>query len=320
VNDELMERLKAADPLAGAERLSAEEQREADALLARVIAEPAPERGRAGTRRVRHLALAGVGAACAVLAGLVAVDLLDSDGPPSGIVEKAVAAVTREDAVYHFIERKRARATDLPGGPPELIQESWYTTDGGRRTKTFRRRGGRVLEDFAGRRRPGRRGGPALRYTAFENRILESGFGSGGGRSAPVLDPYSGPAATLRRYQQQGRLRYAGSEKVRGRTAYRLDSGWQPGFISRSSRDRVQFLVDAETYLPLELRYREHTEGGARRTLVSEYLVYERLPLNRRNRGLLALGRYPGAKCSPFAHELTRAELGYDNPCRRGPQ
>jgi hypothetical protein len=44
--------------------------------------------------------------------------------------------------------------------------------------------------------------------------------------------------------------------------------------------------------------------------------VYERLPLNERNRAFLDLDPHPGAKCSQFAGELRGDKgVGFGNPC-----
>jgi hypothetical protein len=320
--DDLMERLAAADPLREAERLTPEEEREAEALLARLVAtpsDPATEQRRAAPRRLRRLALAGAGLACAGLAALAAIDVLDSDAPGPGVVDKAIAAVTRDDVVYHVLDRRRMSGSAVPprSKGESIMTESWHTTDGRRHEKYFEDRDGRkgkLLGEFAGRRRPGKTSGPALRYDAFQNLIHESGFGTTGSRS-PRIDPYSDPAGRLRELQKDGRLRVVGTEEVSGRTAYRLVSGVTRGF--QGSFVRVEFLVKSKTYLPLAQRYSERLKSGKSFELSIRYLIYEQLPLNARTRGLLALDRHPGAKCSPGAGEMRgKRSVGFPNPCR----
>lgn len=298
---ELMERLAAADPVRDREELTPDEQREADALLARLLAtrvEPQPQRPRA---RLRRRTLAVAAAACAALAGFAAIDLLDSGPAGPSVVDRAVAAVSR-GGVYHVVELITLR--DTPETRRDYATESWYTSDGRQHRQTYEVRGGkrgRLVEDFAGRRRAGRTSGAALLWDVSSNTISESGFARGEDAGP---DPFSAPGAQLRALEKQGRLRAEGTTTVDGRRAYRLVS--EP-----AGEERIEFTVDAETYLPLTQRV---TYGK----LVAEtrYQTYERVALNDESERRLALGPHPGAKCSEFAHELTeKRDLGFPNPC-----
>jgi hypothetical protein len=316
---DLMKRLAEADPLPDAEQLTPEDKREAEALLTRLLATPAvagTEERRPRRLRPRRLALAAAGVACSAAVAFAAVNLVDSDGPAPGVVERAVAAVTQEDSVYHVLERTRARG-NIPGAGHTVYLESWYTTDGRIHRKTFAASGerrGRLLGEEAGMRRPGRRGGRLLRYFPGENTITEGGFATG--RSpAPSIDSFGDPGAQLRALQEQGRLRAAGRTDVEGRPAYRLVSGPVTRADARTQEERVEFLVDADTYLPLAQRYSIGTDSDREREILTRYLVYERLPLDDRSRALLALDPHPGAECSPFAGDEGEGDLGFPNPC-----
>jgi hypothetical protein len=322
--NDLMERLAAADPLPGAEQLSFEEQHEADELLARVLAAPASRQRHTVLRpRARRWALAAVATACVVLAAFAAGNLLDEDAPGPNVVELAVAAVSDDDAVYHVLDRRRARSFgpgSLPSDNRTVYFESWHTTDGRQHQKFFASRGdhrGRLVGEYAGRRAPGRRGGPMLTWDARTNTITSVRFGtSRGSRGAPGLDQFAGPAAQLRALEAQGRLRSAGTVEVGGRRAYRLVS--DTARVSGGVRERSEFLVDAETYLPLASRYRQAgPENGYE--LITRYLVYERLPLDSRSEAKLDLDPHPGAKCAPHAGEIMGrgGSLGFPNPCAR---
>jgi hypothetical protein len=324
-----MEMLAAADPLAEGERLTPEEEREADALLARLLATPPRDAERRGgaRHRARRWTIAATAAAGAAAAVLAATSLIDSDAPGGGIVERAVAAVTREDVIYHVVERTRAEASFEPGRVRTHYIESWHTSEGHIHQRTFASRDGRkgrLLQDFAGRQLPGRRGGPLLRWEAWSNTITEGGFGRGpdAGTGVPILDPFSDPGAQLRRLQEEGRLSVAGTTRVGDRRAYRLVSDPVPHSQLRDGEERVEFLVDANTYLPLAMRYSSvHRSSDpehpiSRIDIVSRYLVYERLPLNERNRAFLDLDPHPGAKCSRYAGELRGEQgVGFPNPC-----
>lgn len=59
-------------------------------------------------------------------------------------------------------------------------------------------------------------------------------------------------------------------------------------------------------------------KGGLRQSVRWHYVVYERLPLNKRTESLLHLHAPRDAKCSPFAAEVNRrGPLGFPNPCAR---
>lgn len=322
---DLMERLAAADPLRDAERLGPDDQREADALLARLLATPAEHPGerRPERSRPRRVALAAAAVLFTAAAAFAAVNLLDSDSSGPGVVEKAVAAVTRDGVVYHVLQRGSGSSSGVPDqGRQSFYFESWHTTGGRTHRKIFAAEEGRrakLLEDSAGRRLPGRRGGPLLRWDVGSNTIYGGGFAVGpGATGAPRIDPFGDPGATLRALERDGRLRVAGTAQVGDRIAYRLVSGVVPG-PTEGERESVVFLVDSETYLPLAQRYSVRSGSAKPSTYRFRYLVYERLPLDSRTRARLDLDPHPGAKCSPGATDLKgrRAAIGFPNPCAR---
>jgi hypothetical protein len=193
--------------------------------------------------------------------------------------------------------------------------ESWNTADGRFHYKRYESPGpgAELLSDFAGRRLPGRDLAQALAWDARGNTIREMGYGFDSG-PVPNLDPLGDPGAQLRALEEQGRLRPAGTTEVDGRRAYRLESGPVSRPDEPTSEERVVFLVDAETYLPLVKQHSLDTSVG-RAMLVSRYTVYERLPLNEQTSELLALDPHPGAKCS--TPTVGADELGFPNPCAK---
>jgi hypothetical protein len=319
-HQELMQRLAGADPLRDGEQLTSEERREADALLARVLAAPleqaaAPHRSRS---RLRRRALSVAGAACAAVAALVAIDLLDADTSGTSVVDRAVAAVTREGVVFHVLEFTTYHDANLPAGARgEVFFEAWYTSDGRVHQKAGSVRAGqkgRLMEDFAGRRRPGRTVGAALRWDAFSNTISESGFARGEDEGVvPTLDSFQNPATQLRVLHEQGRLRVAETTWVNRNPAYRLVSNT---LAVDDGEFEIEYTVDAESYLPLSRRISTELDDGGTLQALTRYRVYERLALSDKTNRLLDLDPHPYAKCSEFAHELTEArDLGFPNPC-----
>jgi hypothetical protein len=312
---ELMERVSAADPVPDAEHLSAELQGEADALLERLLAAPPAERPTPARPRAPRLALATV---LVAVAAFGAASLLGSDeGPAPNVVSKAVAALTRDDAVYHAEVVAHYRGTDIEGLSGKAYFETWHTAGGRVRHRTFVTRDGRkgrLLTEYAGQRRPGRLGGPALSYDARRDRIYQIGFGRVPTvKGAPEVDPFD-PVRSLRELEATGRLRAAGQVEIDGRPAYRLVSGTVEG--AGRTLQRSVLLVDAETYLPREQRLFVRARTGATLRVRFRYLVYERLPLNERTETLLDFHPPRGAKCTPGTDKLIRkGSLGFPNPC-----
>lgn len=321
---DLMERLAAADPLRDGEQLTPEEEREAEALLARLLAapaEPAAPQRRPWRPRMRLRALAAVGVASAA-AAFATINLVAEDGGGRGVVEKAIAAVARDNSVYHLVERRRGTST-IPGarvGP--FYAESWYSSDGRRHEKVFAAAGGgrgRLLEEIAGRRRPGLLSGPLLRYDPRADTVYPSGFArAADAGELPFVDPHGDPGAGLRALEERGLLRLDGETRLGGVRAYRLVSESIPA--PEGDEQRFEYLVDSETYLPLVLRGSLRLDSGETLGFVSRFLVYERLPLDSRSEAKLDLDPHPGATCAIGAGELT---LGFPNPCppsgREGP-
>jgi hypothetical protein len=313
---DLMERLSAADPVADADRVSATEQHDADALLARLLATPAEQRTTRSSRRWPQLAAATAVLAVAVFA---AVSLLSSDdGPAPNVVAEAVAALTQKDAVYHAVYIGHMHSTEFPKARGNPYVETWHTTGGRLHWRTYAAkhgRKGRLYSDFAGQRRPGRLSGPALTYDAHSNEIYETGFGRiTGARGAPGVDEFD-PGGSLRQLQAEGRLRVAGEVEVDGRRAYRLVSGNVKG--PGGSVERSEIVVDAETYLPRMQRMFFRTPKG-HAVIEWDYVTYERLALNKRTSALLDFNPPPGAKCRPGTERLIhKGSLGFPNPCAK---
>ena len=292
---DLMERVRAADPAARAE-LGPGERAEADALLRRIVAEPRRPRRRLRVSPARwpRMAAAGAALACLTLAALVAVDLVrDDEG--SSIADRAYAAVSDDDVIYHYVLDTRASTRALP---PDLRRdlelangrlETWYRSDGSAfHSRQFRRgREGRlhlVLESAQSR-------GRLVDYNPERNVLGHSPRGAARGRSRPI-----GPLDEFRRAYRDGKVVERGKTTFLGRPAYRLlMQRGQPG----SFRQRMAYYVDQETYLPLGTRERTSLEIFGRRARVrtqSVYKLYERLPDTRANRRLLRMGRHPGAR------------------------
>jgi hypothetical protein len=277
---DVLERLASTDP---AQRAPAADERDADAVLASILADDgqAESAPRLGSGRRRSLATGAL--ACAILAGLALIlDLFESERPEPRVVEKTLAAVSSDRAIYHVVERFREHK--FPEEPSIVdqgfrwdstrFQEGWFGPGGRLHYRMFKSKGGRkgrVTTEVAGRaftcRRPRKCTIPPSNgrwYNRRTNVAQPIGLGprvptSSARDPLPRLDPSSDPGEFLRQAESTGRLQPAGTRRVGGRTAYRLIS---PKRVVGpfNSTATVEFLVDAATYFPLRerltMRYR----------------------------------------------------------------
>ena len=279
-----IERLTAADPLPEAERLSDAEQVEADALLARIVAEePATKPAR---RARRHWLPAVAATAAAAVFALVAIDVVDEDAPGPSVVDRAVAAVSVENSIYHTVQV-------LTFGHQHAYVQGWFGPRVSHQ-KIYYHRGKPATESVLRPRltRPGRHVG--IVFDAEHNLIQRARVYRGGGNSDfPEFDPSEDPAASLREFQREGRLRLVGSEEFEGRKVYRLvgDAAHKRGIRV----NRVVTLVDAKTYYPVLSKWVFARHGPARVRFTTRFTTYERLPATAENRKLLQMDPHPGA-------------------------
>jgi hypothetical protein len=310
---ELMERLERANPIPSGEAVTPEERRDADALLERIVAEPAskpaPQRRARPPLRPRRLALAGALGAALVAAAIVAVDLIDADRGPDGILEQAVAAVSQDDAIYAIAHRERHVTRPLEGRgrvQRDSAFRRYWLWAGGRRSRfldyRLRPNGepGRLMTESVSD------GSGLSWWNADTNEIivLDRSGEPEDPQSPPEDDDYPGvnpflePGAQLRALVDDGSLRVAGRTRLRGRSAYVLVSGRLSNPSPGIESERVTYLVDSRTFLPLALRMRvvaDLVHGRELMTTRVDYLRYERLPVTDANKALLRMSPHPGA-------------------------
>jgi hypothetical protein len=260
-----------------------------------LIAELRPSVRRRRGRRRWALTLAG--AACAAVAAIPVVDLLGSNGSGPGVIEKAVAAVSSEEAIYHSVSRL---TTD---GVTRYWDEAWIGPDGRRHGLLYEANGGDRGSLWLEASWDGSIGSS---FDARTNTLVvirahrDAGpVPSPQGPTLPSLNPTEDAGAQLRRLHEQGRLELAGTEEVRGQRAYRLVADTWVDPSEEGHTERVEFLVDAETYLPLEQRdFSTHLVDGrpVTDTATREFLTYEKLPTSQENLAKLEPRPHPGAE------------------------
>jgi hypothetical protein len=308
--NELMDRLARANPTQTDEPLTREEQRDADALLERILADTQTVAAPKRAPMLRRVAPAAGLLAVLALAAVIVIDLVDSEERTSGIVERALAAVSQENVIYAITERATLTSKALEPGvdtvPDErLFTRSWYWGEGERsRMLSYRLlpsgRPGRLRSEVVST--PER----IIWFDAKGNKQLAANWdewdddpreGPPADSAYPGFDPALNPGEQLREHVEQDRLRVAGRTTVRGRTAYKLVSSPIPDPDSPRDRTTVIYLVDARSYLPLEIRQRSvinssDVPGGGREQLTAriEYLSYEALPVTDETKRLLEKG------------------------------
>lgn len=271
------ERLQRANPHA-AEPLSPEER---GRLVASIVASPPEEIATAPrVRRARPRLVPAVAFGLGLAVVLAAVLVLSGRGP--GVAERAYAAVT-EGRLYHLV----ARAT-VTGERPLRLESYYDTVAPAFHNRYLELRDGRwrLMAEYAG--------GPGGTRSYIE--------GSGTVSFDPEERPRSfDPLADFKRAYRSGRVRSQGEVTVDGRRAYRLVVDDTPpgaanaGNVVRYSRST--YLVDAETYLPIEQRGDSviALDGAPERfRAVTRYEVAERLPRTRENLRNLRFVARPG--------------------------
>ena len=294
---DLTDRLRELNPVAEAP-LDAHERADADVLLRRILAEPQPIPRRWGRRPAgwRRLVAATAVVVSLALAALVAVELADRGGRPA-IADRAYAAVTDSNVIYHFVLDTTTAAGALSAVSRRELEfmngrlESWYRADGSAfHSRQFRRdRDGRLRLYYESARTRGR----GVDYDAERAVLGRYRRGEAGGRSAP-----GGSLDAFREAYREGEVLERGTTTFHGRPAYRL-------VVRRAQRGsfrrRIAFYVDRKTYLPLGTRERTRLEIDGRVASVrseSVYRMYERLPDTAANRKLLRMVPRPAARRS----------------------
>ena len=310
--------VREANPVSDPAQLARDDPEKAVNAAARAKAHPVAEP--AGPTLTRHLIYAF---AALILTTLVAALLLtQSDESTPGIVDRAVAATTADSAVFHTVERvhvRRVPEEPTLTGPYRIdsttLNESWYASDGRAHVRTYaltaRGRGALLFEfaddGFLVRSFDARTG----RTLVQPSEVSIPGIPSG----QLELRPFEDPGSQLRALRDQGAVRVDGQTSVDGQPALQLASSVPPADLPGLSEYRVEFLVDADTFRPLEERRSmqlqidpeddrtENTEQASAlrraqetgRTSVSTdvvrtFLTYEKLPLTAENAAQLRLG------------------------------
>ncbi len=291
-HDDILERLATANPVARDAPPDDDQERAAQRVLERVLAqprtEPAPAAGREGRRRPRF-ALVGAAAGLAAL-GAVLVVAFTGGGRSIDPAAEAFAAATGDGGVLHTVSTVTERVEG--GAPTRAILESWFAADGSRsRTLQYDVRAGSVRGRLVAEGVDGPRNLTVSYADPRDDGPIYSGREAGApGRSYD-------PLAEYRRMYRSGRVRSEGRAEVDGRDVWRLavsvrrspmrnvsvdERGRRSVRTVPARTDRYVYFVDAGTYLPVLVREDTlvGTEKGRgfQRTQTSErFATFERL-------------------------------------------
>jgi hypothetical protein len=316
--DESIRFVREANPVRDPAELLDEDPQRAVRIAARAKLGPAREQAQPVISRRLVYALGTV--LLTTLVGAVLLSGFDESAP--SIVDRAVAATSADSAVFHIVERVRVRRVpEEPtlAGPyrtdTTTIIESWYASDGRAHVREYAstdRGRGALLFEFARDRSSIRTFDPATGRTLEQPNGDVSEVARG---EVLEVSRFEDPGTQLRALRNQGQLRASGEAHIDGQPALRLTSSAPPADVPERSDYRVEFLVDAGTFLPLQERRSmqlkidpeddrsEHPDQaiGLRRAqqtgrttvsseVVRTFLTYEELPLNEQNAEKLQLG------------------------------
>lgn len=282
--DDLVERLRDADPAAGAND-QRDDERDRDVWV-RVTSQPSSRHRERPRPRLIIAGLALAGAAAVVALGL---GRGGSAGHDFNAAAETYAALQRPQGIYHFVSVARFARTPraateagvgviVPFSLPNVhgqeeysvlgrhqYEEDWVTLDGTRvRWVKFKTRHGLPV---------------ALRSAAaFTQPRLRCA-----GCPGPVAG-LSDPATAFRIAYRKGRVHSRGPLRYAGRDAWRL--------VAYTTGFRQEWIVDRLHWLPLHYRYVQHGRSGSLRytdSLDVRFLKFEVLPLTEQTRRLLVL-------------------------------
>jgi hypothetical protein len=291
-SDALMDRLRAANPV--------DELPDAppvEPLLARL--EPTPSR-----RPRRRYALVP---AAGLLAALIAVVAgLELRGSSVDVVAEAREALGGSSGIVHIVVRDQhfnpdgtqVQASSLHDRRGRRIgtvtdrKEIWWTQNPTRihTRETARLRDGGLApidSDYAD---------GVVRQLRFDGKLQSERVPPEAQRAIEDTDASSGltlpgrdPLPVIRRLLADGELKPAGTTKVGDRTVQRL-VGSQPSPDAMTPGVKVEYLVDAKTYAPVQVTTRAtlrdgRPAGGSKLT----FITYERLPLTPKNEATLRI-------------------------------
>jgi hypothetical protein len=240
--------------------------RERDARPAR----PRPARGRSSFPKRAALALP----VAAVVFGLV---LLGQGGGGQFDVAAAVyrATIAGNGVHYMYLEGE--------AGPVRIRYQRWGTTDP-LRERSILADPSQTVELVSG-------GGVESAWSTEHVRKILRVHGS-----APVSK--WDPVRVIQQAYRAGRLRVLGKTTVGSRSAYRAE------ILSRHGATGAIVIVDAHTFMPIEMIYRR--PGGGPPTLVLHVRSYEELPATKASLALLRIAHHAGARVVYVTRQAAR--------------
>lgn len=288
---DVLDRVAAANPVPTGTTRSPDEDRDADALLKRLLATAATDAPARHSRQWTRSLVLAVAAAAVIIAVTVA-NALDR-GP--NVVERAYAAVSKP-ALYHVV---RSTTIDAPrwlklgDAVParDLVMESWYSLDPPAYHEVYYKvRNGhrRVHLEWAG--------GPNGTTVADSGAHKDFKWMEGQSVNAERFDP----TAQFKAAYREGNVHEQGTVTADGRRAHRLVIEHarppvnDPAFTVRSSHTIALF--DAQTMHPIEFIDESDVESNGRRATVimrTHYATFETLPRTPENLAKLQIPKQP---------------------------
>jgi hypothetical protein len=236
-------------------------------------------------QRARTPRTAVAGAAIAGAGVVAAVALVDVGGGRLDVAQAILRATEPGAGVLHMsIVSERT-----VGAATRTTSEQLWTAQNPRRMRTVNTNSGETLEG-ALTTAPVR----ALRWSSSQPRVIRQSYPSNVERAE------ESPVQTIHKLIAEGRATVMGKTTYEGREAWQLDVHPQPppaSFGGRRLPDPT-LIVDAQTYVPLELVEHDVTQENGKPELAEQrerYTAYEELPATPQNEALLQLAPHPTA-------------------------
>jgi hypothetical protein len=285
------------------------EQRLRQQLLDRIVDEASGLRPVKGWRRLQFVGrrsrmrvwFAVVVAALAAAAALV---VTGHGGEPS-IADKAYAAIARSGGIMHFVaeypSREYFKIHPRPHGPANIVrgvgdvyEEYWIDLAHPRRKRIVQSAAGHVLRQQVYVDHVVPYGGTGWDQNPLTS-IIQSPKDMGIYYPGSDIRAGKDPIVAYRELLRTGNVLSESETTYRGRDAYELVIQYKPPYDLVDdvwTGDRQIYVVDRQTYFPLESTFRlDPTFGGY--VTVTRYPMFEILPESSQTRALLEPVKYP---------------------------
>ncbi len=229
--------------------------------------------------------IAIVGAAAGLALGLVVAALPGSDpgGGTAYAVEQTRKALDAGDAILHYTLREQDPSLPTGATPEPILRERWYAASPDRYRERLTAAGGgaSLTAEMAIAR------GRQQSWQTGDARVLDEPQPQSGSDNDVLIND---PVVQARELLASGKIEDKGETQLNGRAVRRLVGTRSLGLPGEAPDSVVsEYLVDAKTFIPVEIRVTVSSEGRTSAPSVTTVQAFERLPRTPENEQLLEL-------------------------------